>query len=136
MQYNTKHTFYAVGSRTEGVLYVLTNPFRVGVVTREEIETFASNSGMTFDEAFDAFAKSTMEAISQTDAGDTAGDGETVSGADFCFVAEVDMDNLVQQRNFYPPAQLGLLRVTEFASPTPRPSAGKLREAVVHSSDG
>ncbi len=113
---------YAIGDRNDGVLYVITNPFRVAKVDKSEIQDYADAKGKSFDEAFGNYARATMKAIVENDYSDVpanveevldafehkVANGSTISDADFCFVADVKLDDLTANRSIYRPVQNAL----------------------------
>ena len=134
---------YAIGDRNDGILYVITNPFRVAKVEKSEIETYASMQGKSYDEAFGDYARATMKVILENDFStvparveevlDTfqhmVAKGSTISDADFCFVSNVNLNDLTSNRSIYQPVQDTLENLTQ-GQEAENAASGNLQEKV------
>lgn len=134
-------TFYAIGSRKSGILFVTTDPLRISIVSRDEIQRYADAHGKSFDAAFGEYAAAASRIIIQNDLADLPADvaevpeavghqiagGMTMSDADFCFISEIDLSGFSQRRNIYPPLAEAMASLT---------GSGDLRAAVERDAKG
>lgn len=123
MSGTTKGTLYAIGSRDDGILYVLTNPIRIAKISRSTVEQHAKKTGQSYEAAFADFERASLRAISENGLGDVS---ESIDepGADFRFAGEVDADSLKMQRHFSVPVHAATAKASN------RGAERSLRDAV------
>jgi len=116
---------YVVGDRETGILIVATNPLQTVPIERAQIEAVAKDRNMTFDQAFGAFAGAAAKLILENDDSEVPASvpevpaaiehqiakGATISDADFCFIADIDLGDVIRKRDFYPPIQAFLEQI-------------------------
>ena len=124
---NTIGKLYAIGEQDDGILFVITNPLRVAKVTKDDINRYANSTGKPYIEAFGDHARASMKAILENDFSNIPANvdevldafkskienGTTICDADFCFLADVKLDDLTHHRSIYGPVQGALEELTE-----------------------
>jgi len=132
---------YVIGDRETGVLFVKTEPLRVAIIPKSEIETYATRSSITFDSAFANIAEGAKTLITRLDGNSATADvpeihaafnamiaaGTVISDAEFCLIGEVDNAGWVERRWNSRPIDPAV----DILSPSSPPLADRLREAAL-----
>jgi len=135
-------TFYVVGLKDLGVLFVKSNPFRAAIVTDAEIQKYsaahpgidgyariaASASQVIADEQGDWAAP--IDGVNALGIESLVASGVKVSNADFALVAKVDDQNWKSRRSFVVPIENALSLVGSEEDESILPTT-TLQEAVL-----
>lgn len=89
---------FVLGDKQEGLVLVRMEPLLVVQVTPDELNRYAANEGISYDEAFDKAISAAQGFVDQSDEGQGAGRPLSVA-----YVKEADLSNVHMVRWFYAP---------------------------------
>ncbi len=92
---------YVIGDKDTGVVWLMLEPLRVAMVSKQEIAAFAERIDQSYEEAFSAIAAASQKLmLDEADAdsdwekfGSLVSGGRQVADADFCFIADVQSND-------------------------------------------